>query len=107
MWDTIRAWAGSAQPGRCKYCQRAIVWVMTDAGKSCPFNLGFTVRETVRDPRRGRAKFLLLDRHDRHDCQERTDARGGQDDNKRSHDGVNARERRRIRRSHGKVVPET
>lgn len=73
-WVTVRAWAGSARPGRCTYCHRPFVWVVTDKGKYLPFDLGFTVRETVVDPRT-RAQFVVLDRSDRHDCLERRAAR--------------------------------
>jgi hypothetical protein len=80
MWATVRAWAGSARAGRCKWCRRPVVWVRTDAGKAMPFDLGFTVREIVTDPRT-RARFTVLDRDDRHDCA----ARRGQGANNRSH----------------------
>jgi len=88
-WVTVRAWAGSARPGRCAYCKAPIVWVVTDKGKYLPFNLGFTVREIVVDPR-SRAQFTVLDRADRHDCDERRAWRKtqrGQTDNKRSQIG--------------------
>lgn len=64
---TVRAWAGSARAARCKYCRRSIVWVTTDDGKVVPFDLGFTVRETVTHPTT-RARYVVLDRADRHDC---------------------------------------
>jgi hypothetical protein len=72
MWATVRAWAGSVRAGRCRYCHKAVMWLTTDAGKDVPFDLGFTVRETVRHPK-SRARFLVLDRDDRHDCPERRD----------------------------------
>lgn len=73
-WVTVRAWAGSARPGRCKHCKRALVWVVTDKGKYLPFDLGFTVREEVTNPKNG-CQFLVLNRDDRHDCAERRAAR--------------------------------
>jgi hypothetical protein len=70
MWTSVRAWAGSGRPGRCKWCRRAVVWVITDKGKHVPFDLGFTVRDTVTHPGT-KAAFVVLDRDDRHDCVER------------------------------------
>lgn len=74
---TIRAWVGSARAGRCRYCRRPLVWVITDRGKSVPFNLGFTVREIVTHPRT-RARFTVLHRDDVHDCAERRAARASE-----------------------------
>lgn len=74
MTETVRAWLGSARPGRCKWCRRAIVWVMLDTGQPMPFDLGFSVREIVRHPKT-QAQFLVLMRDDRHDCPERRAAR--------------------------------
>lgn len=80
MWATVRAWAGSARAGRCTYCRKPIVWVVTERGKHVPFNLGFTVRETVTHPTT-RVQFVILDRDDRHDCAARREQRA----NTRSH----------------------
>lgn len=84
MWATVRAWAGSARPGRCKYCRRAMVWVLTDEGKSVPFDMGFTIREIVTHPET-QARYLVLSRDDKHECAERKQQLA----NKRSHPGVN------------------
>jgi hypothetical protein len=70
MWATVRAWVGSAKAGRCKYCHRPIIWVITDRGRYLPFDLGFTVREIVTRPADG-ARFTVLDKDDRHACPER------------------------------------
>lgn len=87
MWATVRAWAGSARPGRCKYCRRAFVWVITDRGKYLPFDLGFTIREIVTVPET-QERFIVLNRDDRHDCRERNEQRA----NKRSQRGGNTKE---------------
>jgi len=97
MWATVRIWMGSARPGRCTYCKRPLVWVMTDKGKWMPFDVGFSVREVVTHPTT-RAQFCILDRKDRHDCIERRQ----QTDNKRSqpggsHGGSDVRNHRRRR----------
>lgn len=73
-WVTVRAWAGSARAGKCKYCKRSFIWMITERGQYLPFDLGFTVRETVTHPTTG-ATFVVLDRADRHDCAERRAAR--------------------------------
>lgn len=73
-WATVRAWAGSARAGRCKDCKRAIIWVVTEKGKYLPFDLGFTVRDTVTHPVT-QYRFVVLDKADRHDCAERRAAR--------------------------------
>ncbi len=79
---TVRAWAGSARPGRCRWCRRAIVWVTVETGANMPFDLGFTVREVVTHPVT-MARFIVLHRDDRHTCRPRQ-----QKANKRSHGGV-------------------
>lgn len=80
-WATVRVWQGSARAGRCKHCKRPFMWMMTEAGRMLPFDLGFTVRELVTDPRNGR-RYAVLDRGDLHDCPKRK-----QFANKRSHPG--------------------
>lgn len=81
-WVTFRAWSGSASPGRCKYCRKAIVWVISERGKPVPLDMGFTIREIVVSPKQ-QARFLVLDRADRHDCPEGKEQRA----NKRSQTG--------------------
>ena len=70
----LRAWPGSARPGRCKYCKHAIIWIITDQGKYLPLDLGFTVREVVTQPET-QVQFLILHRDDRHACAEGRAAR--------------------------------
>jgi hypothetical protein len=74
FWTTIRAWAGTARPGRCKWCRHAIIWVITEQGKYLPLDLGFTVREVVTHPATG-GQFLVLNKADRHGCAQRRAAR--------------------------------
>lgn len=76
MWNTVRAWEGSARAARCRHCRRRIVWVLTDENKSVPFDVGFTIREIVRHPET-LATFLVLHRDDSHDCVEGRLARRG------------------------------
>lgn len=75
MWATVRAVSGSARPGRCKYCRRAIVWVVTEHGRRLPFDLAFTIREVVTHPVT-RVRYIILDRDDRHACAEPARATG-------------------------------
>ena len=81
-WVTVRAWVGSARPGKCRYCRRPVVWVMTDEGARMAFDLGFTVREVVTDPRTG-VKFTVLDRDDKHDCRKKPGKTATKDQQKR------------------------
>lgn len=67
MWATVRAIAGTARAGKCGYCRKPCIWVVTEAGRKLPFDLGFTVRELVTDPRNG-VKLTVLDKADRHVC---------------------------------------
>lgn len=67
--STVRVWADIREASRCRHCRRFIVWVTSDKGKHLPFNLGFTVRETVRDERRCRFDVLSFD--DIHRCDQR------------------------------------
>lgn len=85
MWATVRACLGSARAGRCKFCHKPVVWIVTDAGKNLPMDLGFTVREIVRDPRTG-IRFQVLDKDDRHDCPARRKKFRGQPANNGSHE---------------------
>lgn len=85
MWATVRAVHGSARAGRCKFCHHRIVWVTLQTGKMLPFDLGFTVREVVTDPRTG-MHVAVLDRSDRHDCQPWKKKNPGQNANTGSHE---------------------
>lgn len=71
---TLYVWAGIRERARCKYCRKPIVWLTTDEAKNLPFNIGFTVRETVRHPER-HTRFDIVDRSDIHDCPQKREAK--------------------------------
>ena len=72
MWagTTVRVWEGSGQARRCSHCRKPIVWFITEAGKTMPFDEGLSVREIVTHPVT-RARYVILHRDDRHQCVKR------------------------------------
>lgn len=45
----LRIWRGLSRRGRCRHCQRALLWVIDDRKKSFPFRIDATPLRSEQD----------------------------------------------------------